>query len=85
MVYGIVAWRPELDRCLKALRADDTPVGWRLDRLGRNRIFYNMQASLGALKAKHTTIRQAVVALLATTLARVFAREPISAIRYQRP
>ncbi|HNC17705.1 MAG TPA: recombinase family protein [Accumulibacter sp.] len=28
--------RPELDNCLKALRAGDTLVVWRLDRLGRN-------------------------------------------------
>lgn len=28
--------RPELENCLKALRAGDTFVVWRLDRLGRN-------------------------------------------------
>ena len=28
--------RPELENCLKALRAGDTLTVWRLDRLGRN-------------------------------------------------
>lgn len=28
--------RPELENCLKALRAGDTLIVWRLDRLGRN-------------------------------------------------
>jgi DNA invertase Pin-like site-specific DNA recombinase len=27
--------RPALSRCLKALRAGDTPIVWKLDRLGR--------------------------------------------------
>ncbi len=33
---GKNADRPELTHCLKALRAGDTLVVWRLDRLGRN-------------------------------------------------
>lgn len=33
---GTNAERPELEQCLKALRAGDTLVVWRLDRLGRN-------------------------------------------------
>jgi len=33
---GKAAGRPELDLCLKALRAGDTLVVWRLDRLGRS-------------------------------------------------
>lgn len=33
---GKNAARPELEQCLKALRAGDTLVVWRLDRLGRN-------------------------------------------------
>ena len=33
---GKNAERPELQQCLKALRADDVLVVWRLDRLGRN-------------------------------------------------
>lgn len=33
---GKSAGRPELDHCLKALRAGDTLVVWRLDRLGRS-------------------------------------------------
>ncbi|WP_445261732.1 MULTISPECIES: recombinase family protein [Pseudomonas aeruginosa group] len=33
---GKTAGRPELDHCLKALRAGDTLVVWRLDRLGRS-------------------------------------------------
>lgn len=36
LVCGKVAGRPELDHCLKALRAGDTLVVRRLDRLGRN-------------------------------------------------
>lgn len=36
MASGKDAGRPELQLCLKALRAGDTLVVWRLDRLGRN-------------------------------------------------
>jgi DNA invertase Pin-like site-specific DNA recombinase len=35
-VSGISKTRPELERCLDALRAGDTLVVWRLDRLGRS-------------------------------------------------
>ena len=35
-VRGKNTARPELDQCLKALRAGDTLVVWRLDRLGRS-------------------------------------------------
>lgn len=33
---GATRERPELDRCLQALRAGDTLIVWRLDRLGRS-------------------------------------------------
>ncbi len=33
---GKLTHRPQLDACLKALRAGDTLVVWRLDRLGRD-------------------------------------------------
>jgi DNA invertase Pin-like site-specific DNA recombinase len=36
MAGGKTAGRPELDHCLNALRAGDTLVVWRLDRLGRS-------------------------------------------------
>jgi DNA invertase Pin-like site-specific DNA recombinase len=41
--------RPDLDRCLGYLRSDDTPVVWRLDRLGRSlRHLVALVADLGA-------------------------------------
>lgn len=36
MASGKSAGRPELNQCLRALRAGDTLVVWRLDRLGRS-------------------------------------------------
>ena len=35
-VSGTKSYRPGLDECLKTLRAGDTLVVWRLDRLGRS-------------------------------------------------
>ncbi|RFA07945.1 invertase [Subtercola boreus] len=35
-VSGTLASRPELDKCLDYLRAGDTLLVWKLDRLGRN-------------------------------------------------
>lgn len=35
-ISGISKIRPELDKCLDTLRAGDTFVVWRLDRLGRS-------------------------------------------------
>lgn len=35
-ISGISKIRPELDKCLDTLRAGDTLVVWRLDRLGRS-------------------------------------------------
>lgn len=35
-VSGSVSSRPELDKCLAMLRAGDTLVVWRLDRLARS-------------------------------------------------
>ena len=34
---GATVKRPALTRCLKALRAGDTLIVWKLDRLGRSR------------------------------------------------
>jgi DNA invertase Pin-like site-specific DNA recombinase len=33
---GVTANRPALSRCLNALRAGDTLIVWKLDRLGRS-------------------------------------------------
>lgn len=35
-ISGVVRDRPELTQCLRTLRAGDTLVVWRLDRLGRS-------------------------------------------------
>jgi DNA invertase Pin-like site-specific DNA recombinase len=35
---GTSSKRPELKRCLESLRAGDTLVAWKLDRLGREMV-----------------------------------------------
>jgi DNA invertase Pin-like site-specific DNA recombinase len=35
-VSGIVTKRPQMDRCLKALKPGDSLIVWKLDRLGRS-------------------------------------------------
>ncbi|POZ49690.1 recombinase family protein [Methylovulum psychrotolerans] len=47
---GAVAKRPELTRCLESLRAGDTLVVWKLDRLGRS--LSHLVAVLGELQDK---------------------------------
>jgi DNA invertase Pin-like site-specific DNA recombinase len=47
---GAVAKRPELTRCLESLRAGDTLVVWKLDRLGRS--LSHLVAVLGELQGK---------------------------------
>lgn len=52
---GKTAERPELQHCLKALRAGDTLTVWRLDRLGRN--LQDLLRIVTELEAKGVTFK----------------------------
>jgi DNA invertase Pin-like site-specific DNA recombinase len=54
-VSGATRSRPELDRCLDALRAGDTLVVWKLDRLGRS--LSHLLGILEMLKARGIAFR----------------------------
>jgi len=47
---GTASKRPELTRCLESLRAGDTLIVWKLDRLGRS--LSHLVAVLGELQGK---------------------------------
>jgi len=53
--------RPELTQCLKALRAGDTLVVWRLDRLGRSiRDLINTITSMGEQRINFKSLTEAI-------------------------
>ncbi len=56
--------RPELDHCLRALRAGDTLIVWRLDRLGRN--LHDLVGIINALEARGVGFRSLAEAIDAT-------------------
>jgi DNA invertase Pin-like site-specific DNA recombinase len=53
--------RPALSHCLRALRAGDTMVVWRLDRLGRNlQDLVNIINDLDAREVKFKSLKEAI-------------------------
>ena len=60
-VSGAKAERPELDRVLEQLRDGDTPVVWRLDRLGRSlRHLIDVVADLSARGAGFRSVTESI-------------------------
>ena len=56
-VSGAVAKRPQLERCIKALKAGDTLVVWKLDRLGRS--LAHLIALIEDLRSSHDALARA--------------------------
>ena len=64
---GSVRHRPELDACLDYLRAGDTLVVWRLDRLGRS--VRHLIETIGDLEQRNVGVRSLTEGLDTTTAA----------------
>jgi DNA invertase Pin-like site-specific DNA recombinase len=64
---GSVRHRPELDACLDYLRAGDTLVVWRLDRLGRS--LRHLIETIGDLEQREVGFRSLTEGLDTTTAA----------------
>ena len=64
---GSIRHRPELDACLDYLRAGDTLVVWRLDRLGRS--LRHLIETIGDLEQRNVGFRSLTEGLDTTTAA----------------
>ena len=62
---GSIAERPELEACLRHLRAGDTLVVWRLDRLGRG--LHHLIELIAQLAARQVAFRSVTESIVTAT------------------
>ena len=72
---GTIRRRPELDACLDYLRAGDTLVVWRLDRLGRS--LRHLVEVVGGLQEREIAFRSLTEAIDTATPAGPAAAAPV--------